>query len=456
MAQGSPELKLDASRPATPVYVTSLRLKNVRCFGPDEQTLQLADASGRPCQWTVIVGDNGTGKTTLLECLLGFTPSELARFFPPFVSFASWRGSRGSRPFGASQSDAHFEIRVGIAMGEKLRDWNQTIEVGLLRLNYVGDGAWRWMPEGNVPRPLLLWAYGASRRMRVGTSPNGGTESEGNGRLDDGLELKNAEEWLLELDYARLKTQEEPLRRRFEQVRQLLINVLPDVEDIRITTPSEAAPKPRVEFHTPDGWLPFDYIGFGYRTLVAWMVDFASRMVERYPDSQDPLSEAAIVLVDEIDLHLHPKWQRSLMAYLSERFPNTQFIVTAHSPIFVQAAADANIVVLRRSEEKGHVVIDNSPQAIRGWRLDQILTSDLFGLPSARGPEMEKLLEQRTKLLSQPELSKADKKKLEELERKIGFLPVGETADEAKTSELLAKALENVQRISGEQGVETD
>jgi predicted ATP-binding protein involved in virulence len=186
------------------------------------------------------------------------------------------------------------------------------------------------------------------------------------------------------------------------------------------------------------------------------MVDFASRMVERYPDSQDPLSEAAIVLVDEIDLHLHPKWQRSLMAYLSERFPNTQFIVTAHSPIFVQAAADANIVVLRRSEEKGHVVIDNSPQAIRGWRLDQILTSDLFGLPSARGPEMEKLLEQRTKLLSQPELSKADKKKLEELERKIGFLPVGETADEAKTSELLAKALENVQRISGEQGVETD
>jgi transcriptional regulator with XRE-family HTH domain len=128
----------------------------------------------------------------------------------------------------------------------------------------------------------------------------------------------------------------------------------------------------------------------GYKTLIAWMVDLASRMFDRYPDSPNPLAEPAVVLIDEIDLHLHPKWQRTLMSYLSERFPNTQFIATAHSPLVVQAASDANVVLLRR--EGDHVVIDNNMKDIHGWRVDQILTSDLFGLESARPPQLDPLL----------------------------------------------------------------
>ena len=94
--------------------------------------------------------------------------------------------------------------------------------------------------------------------------------------------------------------------------------------------------------------------------MIAWVVDFAGRMIERYPDSPDPLAEPAVVLVDEIDLHLHPKWQRELIGFLTERFPNTQFIVTAHSPLIVQAAAGANIALLKR--EGDHVVIENHPE----------------------------------------------------------------------------------------------
>ena len=86
------------------------------------------------------------------------------------------------------------------------------------------------------------------------------------------------------------------------------------------------------------------------------MVDLAVRMFRRYPNSFDPLSEHAIVLVDEIDLHLYPRWQRTIMSFLSDRFPNTQFIVTAHSPLVVQAAKDANIVLLRREGDR--VIID--------------------------------------------------------------------------------------------------
>jgi hypothetical protein len=268
---------------------------------------------------------------------------------------------------------------------------------------------------------------------------------------DDLADLRNAEEWLLQLDYSASKSS--PIQREQaatrESVRKLLIDILPDVEDIRFTAPTEESPRPGVEFNTPDGWLPLRYIGLGYRTTMAWMVDFASRLVERYPKSKDPLSEPAVCLVDEIDLHLHPRWQRTLMQHLSERFPNVQFIVTAHSPLFVQAAEDANLVVLRR--EKDRVRIDNDVERIKGWRVDQLLTSDLFELPSARPPRLDKLLEERRKLLTKGKLTAADRHRLEELSEQIGALPGGETAEDAKTRALLERALNELRR-SGAKG----
>ncbi len=163
-------------------------------------------------------------------------------------------------------------------------------------------------------------------------------------------------------------------------------------------------------------------------------------MVERYPDSADPLAEPAFVAVDEIDLHLHPVWQRKLMGFLTKRFPNTQFVATAHSPLVAQAAADANLVVLRR--EGDHVVIDNDVENIRGWRIDQILTSDLFGLESARPPHVERLLAERKELLDKPKLNGTDKQRLKKIEAEIGDLPFGETPQERKEREEIRKTLD--------------
>ncbi len=185
------------------------------------------------------------------------------------------------------------------------------------------------------------------------------------------------------------------------------------------------------------GWVPLRQLGYGYRTMIAWVIDFTSRMFERYPHSPDPLAEPAVVLVDEIDLHLHPKWQRELIGFLTERFPNTQFIVTAHSPLIVQAAPDANLVLLKR--EGDHVVIENDPETIRGWRVDQILTSELFGLETARPPDMEKLLIRRKELRTKSRLTKAEQKELAEVEAKLGPIPTGESFEQAKTMELIER-----------------
>jgi predicted ATP-binding protein involved in virulence len=276
----------------------------------------------------------------------------------------------------------------------------------------------------------VCYGYGASRRLSRSSITSRESHDATHSLFSEDSDLLNAEEWLVRLDYSASKVSEFQKRqeKRREEVERLLLNILPEVDEIRFVVPTTSWPDPKVEFRTPYGWVPLRQLSQGYQTLIAWMVDLASRMFERYPDSPDPLAEPAVVLVDEIDLHLHPTWQRKLIGYLTERFPNTQFIATAHSPLIVQAASDANIALLRR--EGDHVVIDNDVDVIKNWRVDQILTSDLFGLESARPPEIDGLLKRRKELLTKPKLTKKAREELAQIEAKLGNLPTGETAEQ--------------------------
>ncbi|OJT16819.1 hypothetical protein BO221_47810 [Archangium sp. Cb G35] len=287
---------------------------------------------------------------------------------------------------------------------------------------------------------LVCYGYGATRRMGAGSLSAAKESPPSESLFSEDVPLRNAEEWLLQADYAASKqsTTKGGAAQRRDRIKQLLIELLPEVSDLRFAPPDASNPTARVEVQTPYGWVAMRSLSLGYRTLIAWMVDLASRLLERYPESPNPLAEPAVVLVDEIDLHLHPTWQRQLIGYLTERFPNTQFIVTAHSPLVVQSAPDANIVLLKR--EGDHVIIDNDVESIRGWRVDQILTSDLFGLETARPPQVEELLKERTTLLAKPRLTPKDKTRLRELETAIGPLPTGETKTEREALEIIQRA----------------
>ena len=193
-----------------------------------------------------------------------------------------------------------------------------------------------------------------------------------------------------------------------------------------------------IEVLGPDGWIPFSALGLGYRTMTAWIVDLSSRLFERYEELEDPLSGPAVCLVDEIDLHLHPRWQRDLITRLTTLFPRTQFIATAHSPLIVQAAPDANLVVLRRRD--GGVVIDNAPRSVRKWRIDQILTSELFDIPSARPPELDAWIAERDAILGKAELTDQDQERLAELREKLGALPHGDTPEDIEAMDIIRRA----------------
>jgi len=268
--------------------------------------------------------------------------------------------------------------------------------------------------------------------------------------LDTGS-LPNAEEWLHSLNYA-AESGKEKARTQLNKVVSVLSDsdkgILPDVDDLRFQESEDDTSPPDVEFHTHYGWVTIDQLSLGYRTMIAWVVDLARRLFNRYPESENPLAEPAVCLVDEIDLHLHPKWQRKIIDFLSERFPNTQFIVTAHSPLVVQAAEDANVVLLKRVEvEDGddYVEIHNDMEPVGGLRVDQILTSDLYGLESARPPRLDDLMEERREILEQSELTGEDEERLTEIEQKIGDLPSGETKEQREAMDFIERVAERLE-----------
>ncbi|WP_082885410.1 MULTISPECIES: AAA family ATPase [Methylomonas] len=401
------------------VYFLSLSVENVRCFAK-KQTLDLSDGNGTPARWTVILGDNGTGKTTLFEALANFKT-----IFFQYPSLARHSSSQRSRidvicvqGKGLSQAESEY-------IQQKFSRLNDGIEIPISE-----------QPEFEIPQAFYL--YTATRKRKKDDVFD--IELEASFESSEGL--IDAEEWLLQTDYIAKTPSEiqESYKKRLTIIKDTLIALLPDVADIRISTPSEKSPNPRVEFELPDGWLLLSRLSLGYQTMTAWMVDLAAQLFKHYPNSANPIAEPAVVLIDEIDLHLHPKWQRTIMAYLSERFVNTQFIVTAHSPLIVQAAENANIVVLKR--EGDSVKIHQHPQDVKGWRIDQLLTSDLFDIPSARSPHYENLLTQRRQILSQPHLSSADQERLNELEAQIGDLPTAETRQDMEAMDIIRRAAE--------------
>jgi hypothetical protein len=92
----------------------------------------------------------------------------------------------------------------------------------------------------------------------------------------------------------------------------------------------------------------------------------------------------------------------------------------------------------------------DTPETIRGWRVDQVLTSKLFGLETARPPDMEKLLMRRKELLTKSRLTKANQKEFEEINEKLGPIPTDESFEQAKkTMDLVEKSLKLIEKYQG-------
>lgn len=138
-------------------------------------------------------------------------------------------------------------------------------------------------------------------------------------------------------------------------------------------------------------WIPFDLLADGMRSLLALVMDLAWRCVRLNPHLgvAAPAEARGVVLIDEIDLHLHPTWQREVLGALRRTFPNLQFVVSTHSPIVVGTAEPAWMRVLSLDAQgQAKVVV---PDGSRGWDTNRVL-KHLMGT-AARPPREHDLVE---------------------------------------------------------------
>ncbi|MBK8563356.1 MAG: AAA family ATPase [Saprospiraceae bacterium] len=418
------------------VYFKSIKLENVRSFGPKQQ-LSFVEPNGNICFWNVIIGNNGVGKTTVLRSLAA---GVIVGEDQPLIEtdyFSRDTSKRTSITYEFSTFD------------KNLKSSNKS---EFLKLDFEDKSSFSKpstfqidLSSGEINWFLVVFGYGASRRI----APSSLTlDKDGDGiatLFDENAPLLNAEEWLVEADYRVAKSGNSKYASRKKKVVEILKKLFRgEVHDFKIDLEGK---RPKVKCLTDYGWVNLHDLSLGYKTLIAWMTDFAIRMFEQYPDRSDPLAEPAVVLVDEIDLHLHPQFQRELQSFLTETFPKTQFIVTAHSPLILQSAPDANIILLKK--EGDHVVVEQNLHQIKNWRIDQILNSDLYGFVGARPPQTEDKIARRRSLLKKEKLNQSEASELENLEEELIDLPVGETPEAIKAMEIIQKATKHYEKQNG-------
>lgn len=459
------------------MYFSSLAIENIKCFS-ERQVLDLKDSNGRISPWTLILGDNGIGKTTLLKCLAWMTPVEAPKKEEEKLMVAAKKLIKAGIPMnqvtdatGFTEeeinlipnveddlkvkikplmddfeenaeyekllrlgNDVKSEIKAVFSNGVDLRkspNDDDLVTIGMTFEKVAGklktvEPIIGNLTEFNSPN---LFAYGASRHMALKNFDKFELKNPIFNLFSDSSDLYDAEQLLSILDTASIrKKRKGKATRLLKKVKQILADLLPDIkspDDIIVHSPLNddgSANHILVEIITPYGKVALNNLSLGYQTMLAWMVDLALRMLWKNPESPNPLHEPAVVIVDEIDLHLHPKWQRKVRQDLTYHFKNTQFICTAHSPFMAQDSEIENLCVINQTN--GNVRIENEPAIVRGWRIGQIATSDLFGVSSERSLEMEADINKRRTILDKDVRTDKDERELKKLDKKLAEIPV--------------------------------
>jgi hypothetical protein len=125
-----------------------------------------------------------------------------------------------------------------------------------------------------------------------------------------------------------------------------------------------------------------------------------------------------VVLVDEIETHLHPRWKIAIIGALRQLFPRVRFIATTHDPLCVQGLRKGELHVMTRSAKDEEVAIEQV-DVRPGLRADQILTGEWFGVPSTRDPETVGMIAQHSELLQLRERTPDQQAKLDALDEEL-------------------------------------
>ncbi|MEP7126870.1 MAG: AAA family ATPase [Byssovorax sp.] len=360
-------------------------LKNIRCFARAEIPLD--------AQITIILGLNGSGKTTIAESIASLARGE----------------NEGLHDFPLRRGASTAALTLFDANGKPLARWqkgpteHEEERTQLPPGNHVFTyGQYRALrppvrrrPRSHDPRVLGDPTWNASLDLPV---PDNLEDAL---RRPAGRTLFDFDEYLFRdlSAYAALLEERSSYdlaaRTAWERLRAWLRGLDARIDDVAIVKQKE---RRFVAFRRGDLTLPITDLSDGYRAALAVVLDLVIRYTLHFPTLEDPLAGAAIVVIDEVDLNLHPRWQRLVTGQLTSLFPATRFVLTTHSPEVVQAAIDdkehhVRILVLDEKPGAGTTVRELTKReiaALDGAEVDSVLVDGaVFNLPSRLSPTYE-------------------------------------------------------------------
>ncbi len=351
----------------------------IRNFRPiRELEIDLARSSSERGPWTVLLGENGAGKSSVLHAIA-----------------LTMMGGEQRRALGI---DARKYLRHGARKG--------LVQVYLSGRQDPLELKWAAGEEeftGPEPVAALLLGYGATRLLPRAPSP---TSDDRVVRVDNLFDpvapLTDPTSWLLSLDDD-----------TFDDVAGGIHEMLALDTDAELLRTDD-----QVVLRQGRSRSDIITLSDGYQSMVVMACDILRSTMRLW--SQSALAEG-IVLIDEIGAHLHPRWRMRIATAMRNLMPRIQFVVTTHDPLCLRGIVDGEVVVMRRNSEGDIVSLSDLPP-VTGMRIDQLLTSEHFGLGSTDDPEVAELWESYYRLMGLARPTEEQKARLERVRQRLDEL----------------------------------
>lgn len=362
------------------MYISRIHLKNIRCF--EDITINL-DNNGLPILWTVFLGDNAAGKTTLLRSIaIGLCDESsgaglLRESDQGYIRRKCEEGLIEISLKDYEDSNKDYTIRTKIEL------FKISEERSFERLRQETE------PKENFPwNKIFVCGYGAGR----GTS--------GTGDISDYYSISAVYNMF---NYTEGLQNPELVIRRIGG-RKEIVNDFKDVLNKLMSTTKINIPVSGIAIKGAWGMeMPLRDLADGYKSTFLWVTDFLGWALNYDKNLKKFKNISGIVIIDELEQHLHPKWQYDVVGRLKKEFPETQFITTTHSPLI--ASSIGNIEKSEREDKlvflslgKANTVSVKSIEPLKGLTIDQIIASEAFEYLIRIDPEIDMILKEASRL----------------------------------------------------------
>lgn len=412
------------------MYLSRIRLRNVRCF--ESLDLRL-DVSTEPVAWTVIAGDNSTGKTALLRSIaIGLCDEASAAGLMKesdegYIRRGCDEASIKLDLVHATRRDQRYQIKTTI---QRIKGKKGSVD----RVRQTTRPSKQPFPW----KALFVAAYGAGRGV-AGTGDIAGYTP-----INTMYNLFNYGEGL--------QNPELMLWRHSDGVR---------IEKALATFTRTKRVHREASGVLVDGpWgdnMPLRDLADGYKGAILWFTDLLGWAIAWKREMVDFADIRGIVLIDELEEHMHARWQRTVIDDLRQILPGIQFIVTTHSPLIassvgvVTAEADNDKLFVLELQDNNRVTAYDH-EHMKGWRMDQVLASRAFRYQTHADPEFREGLRRGSELLGKTRLSRKEKSELSRIKKGIrGAFFTSNRPDDRPAESKRRKALhEEIERLEQE------